>query len=118
MLEKAQEFASNLEYTKGQERLCTIITDKRGRVLSVGYNSYTDSCKMQRFYARVVGLDFCVFSHSEIDALNRLKDTDKPFRAYVARVNRKGLPLMAKPCKICSTALENFGVRVINYTEE
>lgn len=117
MLKIAIDLAIAMPYIKGQERICAVVTDRRGKVLSVGYNSYNNSCRLQRFYAKVVGLDDKVFSHAEIDALNRLLDTDKPYSIYVARVNRKGLPLLSKPCKICEMAITRFGVKNVEYTK-
>lgn len=116
MLEKAIELANEIPYDPSQERLAAIITDKRGKILSTGKNSYSSSCKLQRFYAKCVGLEDKVFSHAEIDALRNLPEGAKPYRIFIARTNRKGEPLLAKPCKICSYALQQFGVIVIHYT--
>jgi tRNA(Arg) A34 adenosine deaminase TadA len=116
MLDYCIKEASWIPYTKGQERIYAVITDRRGKVLSEGANSYTESSQTQRFYAKVVGLAEKVFNHAEISALKKLKPHHKPYSIYIARVNREGEPLLAAPCPICSTALDNFDISRIEYT--
>lgn len=36
---------------------------------------------------------------------------------YVARVNRRGKPLMSKPCATCQEAIEKAGIKRVVYTE-
>lgn len=36
---------------------------------------------------------------------------------YVARINKKGFPLLSKPCKTCTIAIEQAGIKKVIYTE-
>lgn len=35
---------------------------------------------------------------------------------YVARVNRRGMPLNSKPCRTCQVAIEKAGIKRVIYT--
>lgn len=89
--------------------------DKRGRVISVGYNSYTRTHPVQAFHAKLVGLDIKQFLHAEIHALLRAKDR-KVYKISVERYSKEGYPMNAAPCPICASALKQWGVQYIEYT--
>lgn len=92
------------------------IYDKRGRVLSVGNNSYTKSHPLQVKFAEKVGKPDAIFLHAEMDALRRLKDWDRAHRIVITRFDKNGEPAIAKPCKICKLALEHAGIEHIEHT--
>jgi tRNA(Arg) A34 adenosine deaminase TadA len=54
--------------------------------------------------------------HGEIDAIIKIPYGSKPFSIYVARVTPSGKIKLAKPCPICSKALQDIGIKNIYYT--
>lgn len=115
MLDKAIKFATDLKRNK--YRLCAIITDKRGRILSIGTNSYKKSHPRQAYYAVKCGNKDAIFLHAEIDALVKVKYTDTPYAIYIARVNNQGQSRLAKPCNICLNAIKDAGIEKVYYTK-
>lgn len=109
MLDLAIKLASELQNRK--QRIASIITDKRGRILSFGVNSYTHSHPKQAYYAKKVGQMQKIFLHSEIDALVHLKKQGHTL--YVARVDKQGNPKPCKPCEICSLAIKDAGIKEV-----
>lgn len=99
--------------SKRQEHIA-IAYDKRGKVISIGRNSYVRSNKTQRKYAKLVGKPDSVYLHAEIDALVRAKGR-QIHTMFVSRITPTGYAL-SKPCDICSQALKDFGVKEIKWT--
>ena len=89
--------------------------DKRGRLLSVGFNSYTKSHPLQKHFAERVGHSHKVYLHAEIAAILRAKD-QPIYRITVERYDKKGLPVNAEPCPICKAAIEAFNIQVVEHT--
>jgi deoxycytidylate deaminase len=89
--------------------------DKKNKLLSTATNTYKRSHPLQSFYAKQVGLDDKIYLHAELLALIRAGDK-KVHRLTVERYNSDGQPALAKPCKICSKAIESYGVSVVEYT--
>lgn len=55
--------------------------------------------------------------HAEIAALKACGNTSVAGGTiYVARINKKGSPLMSKPCQRCQEAIKNAGIKKIVYT--
>lgn len=92
------------------------IYDKRGRILSVGNNSYTKSHPLQGKFAEKVGKPDAIFLHAEMDALRKLKDWDRAYKIVVTRYDKNGEPVIAKPCKICNAAIKHAGIKHIEHT--
>lgn len=101
--------------TKKQD-ITAIIYDKRGRVLSVGKNSYTKSHTLMHTHANKVGLPHKIFLHAEASAIIKCKDLSKAHRISVFRFNNKGEPMLAKPCKVCQSLLDSTPIKVIEHT--
>lgn len=100
-----------------QHNLTAIIYDKKGRVISIGYNSYVKTHPLQAKYAKKVGLERKIFLHAEMDAI--IKAGSKLKEAYLIRVFRYGKnnqPLCAKPCPICMEAISNTPIKRIEHT--
>lgn len=112
MLNQAIEIAKNL--TNRKHRLVAIITDKKDRILSIGVNSYQKTHPKQAYFAEKYGNKNRIYLHAEIDALIKCKH--KAHKIYVARINKKGLPLLAKPCQICQQAIKDIGIKKIYHT--
>ena len=100
-----------------QHHLTATIYDKRGRVLSIGKNSYLKTHTLQKRFAVSVGLPEKQYIHAEIDAILKCRNLDKAHRITVVRYNKMGEPLCAKPCKICMAAIEEMtNIQVIQHT--
>ena len=113
MLSKAIELAKTLNQ---EHRHACIISDKKGRVLSYGFNSYKKSHPRQAYYAEKVGNRKKIFLHSEISAIINLPYNSSPHTIYVARVNKHGEPLNSEPCDICRMAISDIGIKKVIYT--
>lgn len=108
MLEKCIKKASQLENKK--QRIFAIITDKKGRILASGGNSYTKSNPLQAYYAELVTKErHKIYVHAELQALVNLRGR-KADTIYIARVNKKNEPLPSRPCPICSLAICDAGI--------
>ena len=115
MLNKALKYVFNSK-NKDKFNLCAIITDKKRSILSIGWNSYSKTHPTQAYYAEKIGNENRIFIHAEIDALIKIPYGKKPYAIYVARANKDGKPLLAKPCLICSEAIKGAGIKKIYYT--
>lgn len=93
-----------------------IIYDKRGRVLSVGSNSYVKTHPLQADHARRTGEPHKVYLHSEIHAITRCKDLHKAYRIAIFRYHEDGSPALAKPCCICQSAISATNIKIIEHT--
>jgi deoxycytidylate deaminase len=93
------------------------IFDKKGRLLSVGKNSYTKTHPIQAKYAKRAKLEHKIFLHAEMDAIIRLKDPDKAYKIIIERYDSEGRPVNAKPCAICQAAIKGMTkIQVIDHT--
>jgi deoxycytidylate deaminase len=93
-----------------------IIYDKRGRVLSVGVNSYVKTHPMMAEYARRAGEPYKVFLHAEVAAIVRCVHIERAYKIVVIRYNEDGSPANARPCKICQAAIKTAGIEVVEHT--
>lgn len=89
--------------------------DKRGRIISIGVNSYCRTHPLQKKYSELAGLHDKQFLHAEIDALLKAKGK-AVHRIHVERYDDNGVQRLAKPCPICALAIKKFGVKVVSYT--
>lgn len=96
--------------------LTAIIYDKRGRILSMGQNSYVKTHPLQGRFAEEVGRPSAVFLHAEIHALTKLKDWSKAHKMVVTRFGKDGQPRLAKPCEICQKAILSAGIQHLEHT--
>ena len=114
MLDLAIKKASQISFKKGEKRLYSIVTDKKGNIVGESANNYCKSHTIQAYYAKRVKLEDKIFLHAEISALIRAKG--KGYKISIARVNSKGIPCNAKPCPICEMALKEHGIKQVEYT--
>ena len=90
------------------------VYDKKGNILSVGYNSYIKTHPYQAALAKKHGKEEQIYLHAEIAALVKVRG--EPYEIYVERYYRNGEAALAKPCPICQRAIEEAGVKVVKHT--
>jgi len=99
-----------------KQSMTAIIQDKRGRVLSIGQNSYEKTHPLQAMYAKKSGNEHKIFLHAEVAAIVKCKDLSKAHKILVFRYNNQGKPMNAKPCQICEEAIKVAGIRYVEHT--
>jgi deoxycytidylate deaminase len=100
------------------QHITAVIYDKKGRVLSVGKNSYVKTHPQQARHARIVGLPEKIFLHAEMDAIIRCRDLSRAHKITVARITRKGKYGNAKPCLVCQSAIKEAGIKQVEWTSD
>jgi tRNA(Arg) A34 adenosine deaminase TadA len=98
------------------QNITAIVYDRKGKIISVGKNSYIKTHPLQAKIANSVGLEHKIYLHAEISALVKLKDWARAHRIVVTRVGRQGEPLLAKPCAVCQRAIEMAGIEIVEHT--
>ena len=95
------------------------ITDKRGHVLSIGWNSYVKTHPMQARMAKRSRSPLKEFLHAEMMAIIRLlpQHRSKAYSITVYRFDANGRPALAKPCPICMSAIRAAGIKRVYYTD-
>ena len=93
-----------------------MIYDRKGRVLSVGQNSYIKTHPLQAKHSHKVGLPEKQFLHAEIAAIVKCRDLKRAHKIFVTRYNKQGEPTIAKPCPVCLSAIEASGIKYIEHT--
>lgn len=101
---------------QNKQSLSAVIYDKRGKVLSVGFNSYIKTHPLQASHAKKAGQPEKQFLHAEIHAIVRCRDLSKAHRIFVSRWGNDGQPRLAKPCPICMSAIRAAGIEIIEHT--
>ena len=99
-----------------KQNVTAFIYDKRGKLLSVGRNSYIKTHPLQARLAAKVNLEHNVFLHAEVDALIKCKDWGKAYRMVVIRTSSSGNALNAKPCPVCQEALKLAKISVVEHS--
>lgn len=99
-----------------QQNIKAIIRDRKGRILSIGQNSYVKTHPLQAKFAKEHGEPKKIFLHAEIHAIVRCKNLDKAHSITVIRTDANGKYLLAKPCKICQDAIRSSGIKEIFHT--
>ena len=117
-LQLATKIAASLPVVRGQQRICAVVCDKRGRVLSVGVNSYQKSHPAMKHYAIKAGNPEAQYVHAEVASLLALSynDRQKAHKIFVSRLMKNGKTGLAMPCSICQLALKEYGIKEVSYT--
>jgi len=115
--EKAIQFSLNREdFSNSPYNVICATLDKRGSILSIGFNSYTKTHTLQKHYATKVKLFYKEYLHAEISAL--VKTQNKVHSVMVLRVTQTGKIANAKPCPVCMMALVEAGVKTVFYSNQ
>lgn len=93
-----------------------IIYDRKGRILSIGNNSYIKTHPYQKKLAVRMGFSEKIYIHAEIHSIIKCKDLKKAHSIFISRYDKNGNPMCAKPCEICTEALKIAGIKNITYT--
>ncbi|MEM5877742.1 MAG: hypothetical protein QXF12_02560 [Candidatus Aenigmatarchaeota archaeon] len=107
-----------------KNRVKAIIKDKKGRVLSLGQNSYFKTHPIMYKIAKQKGIKTPVkiFLHAEVDAINKCKDINKAYRIEVYRTAYEKVKKdkilkyrLSRPCDICLSLIKKTPIREICY---
>lgn len=93
-----------------------MIYDKKGKVIAIGKNSYIKTHPFQAKHAKLVGEDYKIYLHAEIDAIIKCKDINKAHKISIFRHNPEGFPMNAAPCQICLSAIKQTNIKIIEHT--
>lgn len=99
-----------------QQTITAVVYDKRGRVLSIGNNSYVKTHPLQFEHAQKVNLPDKVFLHAEIAAIIKCRDLDSAHRMFVSRWYKDGTAANAKPCPVCMSAIAATNIKIVDHT--
>lgn len=90
--------------------------DKRGKLISSAFNSYTKTHPIMQFLAKATGQNHQrVYLHAEVLALLRAKD-HVAHTIVVERYHKDGTPAKAQPCPMCNMYLHMMGVKKVIHT--
>jgi tRNA(Arg) A34 adenosine deaminase TadA len=99
-----------------KSNITAICFDKKGRVLSVGKNSFTKTHPLQKKYADLCGLGDKIYMHAEVHAVVQVKEPENIDSILVTRFNKSGKPVRVDVCVICQSLLKVIGVKNIRTT--
>jgi len=99
-----------------KQNITAICYDKRGRILSVGRNSYVKTHPLQARMAAKMGNERQIYLHAEVAALVKVRNWSLIAKMTVVRINAMGQPLNAKPCPICTEMIRLAGIKTVEHT--
>lgn len=99
-----------------KQQITAIIYDQKGRVLSIGQNSYIKTHPLQARHAALAGHEKQIFLHAEIHAITRCKDLSKAHKISIFRYSQVGEPALATPCPICQSAINETNIKIVEHT--
>lgn len=106
----------------GEQRYCigSVITDRQGKILSSGQNSYVKTHPTQAMWAHLVEGCEKIYLHAEMEAMIKNNNNARANTIYVARVRaRDGKIALSRPCKTCSVAiLKATNIETVVYTKD
>ena len=124
MIEKAIEIAKSRSVPPRRVRpsfyrITAILTNKKGRILSIGLNSYSKTHPRQKVWLqRYQKPRERVFLHAEMDAIISCDEIEQAHSIFVAAVTRGGNLTLARPCEeICYPEIRwNTNVKYVYFT--
>ena len=99
-----------------RQHITAVVYDKHGRALSIGQNSYDKSHPKMKVHGAKVGIFKKEVMHAECAAIVKVRDLSKAYRIAVFRYNANGEPLIAKPCPICQSMIDEAGIKIVEWT--
>lgn len=93
----------------GRCRVYSVATDKRGNFLGESLNTYIKTSPVMKKFNFLSGQNGKEYLHSEVRTILAATKSNKIIdKLYIARVNRDGDSLPAKPCIICKMFIEDY----------
>ena len=77
------------------------------------YNCYRYNTQSNHYYPSKI--------HAEMEVVSKIRNLDIDFSKvtiYVYRETKEGVLAMARPCKACTAALKDLGIKTVCYTTE
>lgn len=99
----------------GKHLITAIVRNKRGRILSIGRNSYVKTHPLMSKAAHAAGTHERIFLHAEVAALLQV-NWEQAHSIEVFRYTKDGKPAMAKPCACCQYVINQTAIKVIWHT--
>ena len=99
----------------GRYNITAMAYSKKGRLLSIGFNSYEKTHPLQAKLGNKSGRPNAIYLHAEISCLIRARE--QVHRLVVVRYDKDGKPALAKPCPSCQLAIRQFQVKQVEYTK-
>lgn len=95
--------------------ITAIAYNSKGRIISIGQNSYVKTHPLQASIAASVGQPKKIYLHAELDAIIKAKGI--PIHTLkIFRIGKSGQYLNAAPCVICRSAIKQFGITHVIHT--
>jgi len=116
ILLKAIDIAKSMDKSAGKQRVCAIITNKKGHIISIAVNSYSKTSPFMYKYAKQVGLDDKIYWHAECKAIKQLMSLKQAHKIYIARATKTDKIGLAAPCPVCAAAIKDAGIASIEFT--
>lgn len=106
--------------SSANHNITAIIYDRRGRILSIGKNSYIKTHTLMLKHGRKVGITNRPFLHAEIAAIIKCRNLEKAYKISVYRYGANGNPMLARPCPICWSAIyalkNTYSLKLVEWT--
>ena len=105
------------ESSPSRKKVGALLLNKN-RVVATGVNKETKTHPIQAKFAEMVGLHEKIYLHAEISAL--ISNKSHADTIIVARLGGHGGDELrnAKPCPVCSLALQHAGIKHIYYSTD
>lgn len=91
-----------LQHRKGQQKLVAFCL-RKGKIVSVGFNSYVKTHPYQAKLAKQVGQPKREYLHAEIAAL--VKSQGRVDSICIVRLSATNTYTLARPCPVCMEAI-------------
>lgn len=105
--------------TRKKFELIATAFDKQNRIICSATNSYSDSCSLMRYYAIKTACNQKVFNHAEIACISKaMKMQKKIDKLVILRYDSVGNLKNAHPCRTCASAIADFGIKKVFYSDE
>lgn len=115
-LEYCLSMARQQPYIKSRMRHYAVITDRRGKIVSEGRNSYIKTNPKMAKAGKAVGLPDKTCIHAELAAILGDKH-NRGYKITVVRVGAKGEPMYSEPCDACKWLIKNHSnIKEISYS--
>lgn len=123
--EEARRCSQKSDYTGAMSTKVGAVAVFKGTVIAKGYNknkthplqekynSYRYDTNSNHYYPSKI--------HAEMEVVSKIRNLDIDFSRiviYVYRETKTGKLAIARPCKACTAALKDLGIKTVCYTTE